>query len=239
MPDSLHERYDLDERQLVATASGELWSDALLDAVVDAAAPLLDGASWREVPDGAPSRWSQRSTAMLALAAMALRATRTVALTVRAGYAAEALGGLRRLFEAAGHAQRVAEDASGQYAKNWIYGRGKPARARVAFGPVESEPFWRFMSGESHAEFATHVNLSAAFDEERGLIHTIGPNRDPFSDSIWLWVAARHLARVLACLLKVHPQLDATDFLTAMTPIHAAEERVNAEIAERERRGTG
>ncbi len=68
---------------------------------------------------------------MLALAAMALRATRTVALTVRAGYSAEALGGLRRLLEAAGHAQRVAEDASGQYAENWINGRGKAAKARV------------------------------------------------------------------------------------------------------------
>jgi len=235
MPESLHERYDRDEQRLVATASTELWSDAMLDAVVDAAAHLLGAASWREVPEEAPPRWAQRSTAGLALAAMALRATRTVALTVRAGYAAEAVGGLRRLFEAAGHAQRVAEDASGEYAENWLRGHGKAGKPRVAFGPnAEDGPIWSLMSGQAHAEFAGYVNLCATLDDERRLVHSIGPSRDPFSDSIWLWLAARQLTRVLAGLLKVHPQLDDGDFLTAAGPIHAAEEQIEAEIAKRE-----
>ncbi len=41
MTDSLHMRYDRDERQLVTTAAEELWTDELLDAVVDVAAPIL------------------------------------------------------------------------------------------------------------------------------------------------------------------------------------------------------
>ena len=91
----------------------KLWTSPLLDLAVDAAAPILDAASWRGVPDDSPPRWSERSTAILALGAIALRGTRTVALTVRAGYSAEALSDLRRLNEAAGHAREVALDVSG------------------------------------------------------------------------------------------------------------------------------
>lgn len=116
MPETLHESYDRDERRLVATASQELWTDALVDLMVDVAAPILEGAQWRGVPKDAPPRWSERSTAMLALAAMAIRATRTCALTVRAGYVAEAQADLRRLYKVAGHGRHVAADASGQYA---------------------------------------------------------------------------------------------------------------------------
>lgn len=108
MPETLHEQYNRDERRLVATAADELWTDALVDLIVDVAWPILEGASWRGVPEDAPPRWSERSTAMLSLAAIALRATRTAALTVRAGYAAEAQSHLRRLHEAAGHAGQVA-----------------------------------------------------------------------------------------------------------------------------------
>lgn len=43
----MHERYDRDERRLVATAAQDLWTDPLLDLTVDAAAPILDRAQWR------------------------------------------------------------------------------------------------------------------------------------------------------------------------------------------------
>ena len=131
----MHERYDADERRLLDSAASELWTDALLNAIVDVAPRIYEGASWAGgSPVDAPPRWAERSTAVLALASMALRTIRTLAMTVRSGYAPEALGDLRRLIEAAGHAQRVAEDTSGQYAENWLHGRGKAGKARAAFG---------------------------------------------------------------------------------------------------------
>ena len=230
MAESLHERYDRDERRLLDTAATELPTDNLLDAVIDVASPVIGASAWDDLPADAPPRTTERYTAAGALTAMALRAARTTALTVRAGYAAEALADVRRLFEIAGHAQRVAEDPSGQYAANWLGGRGRSSRPRVAFGEPDSDPMWKLMSGQAHAQFDVYAGMSAKFDEGR-LVHQVGPQRDPLWDSIWLWYAARQLVRVLAGLLKVHPHIDQTDFLAVAERVVAAEEALVTEIA--------
>ena len=230
MPETLHERYDRDEQRLVATASDELWTDALVDLVVDVAAPILDGASWRGVPEDAPPRWSERRTAALSLAAIALRATRTVALTVRAGYGAEAQADLRRLQEAAGHARKVAADLSGQYAENWLHGRGKAGKPRTAWGSdPQADRLWELMS-YAHADFEHYASRSAVLDEDRRIIHHIGPSRDPLWDNVCLWLAARQFTAVLACVLTVRPDLDQADFLAAAEQVVAGEERLAVEL---------
>jgi len=147
MAESLHERYDRDERRLLDTAGTEIPTDDLLDAVIDVASPIIAASAWESLPDDAPPRTTERYTAAGALTAMALRTARTTALTVRAGYVAEALADVRRLFEIAGHAQSVAEDASGQYAANWLGRHGRAARPRAAFGEPDSDPMWKLMSG--------------------------------------------------------------------------------------------
>lgn len=86
----MHERYDRDERHLLDTAATEIWSDDLIDAVIVVAAPIMAASAWDGLPVDAPPRTTERFTAASALTAMALRAPRTTALTVRAGYAAEA-----------------------------------------------------------------------------------------------------------------------------------------------------
>lgn len=234
-----HERYDADERRLVASAPEDLWTDQFVDQLVDAAMPILDGANWRGVPDDAPPRWAERSTAILALAAIALRATRVTALTVRAGYGAEARPDLRRLREAAGHARGVAADQSGQYAENWLQGKGKAGKPRVAFG-VESEGLWKLFSGPAHADFRDYANASAHFDEDNRLIHRIGPQRDLLWDNVTLWLTARTLTSVLAGVIEVHPHIDEKPFLEAATPLIASEPRLEQEIAAaRPRSGPG
>jgi len=230
MAESLHERYDRDERRLLDTAGTEIPTDDLLDAVIDVASPIIAASAWESLPDDAPPRTTERYTAAGALTAMALRTARTTALTVRAGYVAEALADVRRLFEIAGHAQSVAEDASGQYAANWLGRHGRAARPRAAFGEPDSDPMWKLMSGQAHAQFDVYAGMSAKFDEGR-LVHQVGPQRDPLRDSIWLWYAARQLVRVLAGLLKVHPHIDQTDFLAVAERVVAAEEALVTEIA--------
>lgn len=234
MAESLHERYDTDERRLVQTARDELWTSEVLDAAVDIAAPILAASAWDGLPADAPPRTAERYTAASALAAMALRATRTVSLTVRAGYGVDALAGVRRLFETAGQAQRVAEDPTGQYAENWLQGRGQADKPRTAFGDPEHDPLWKMMSGQAHAQFDVHAHLSATLSGRR-LIHSVGPRRDAFWDNGLLWLAARQLIRVLACLLKVHPEIDQANFLLAAERVVHAEDRLAAELAAHER----
>jgi hypothetical protein len=229
MGESMHERYDRDERRLVETAGRELWTSELHDTVVDVAAPILDASAWNGLPADAPPRTSERYTAVAALAAMGLRIGRTVALTVRAGYAVEALGDVRRLFETAGHAQGVADDPSGVYAENWLHGRGRADKPRVAFGWPDDDPLWQLMSGEAHAQFDVHAQLTSTFHDRR-LIHSMGPGRDSFWDNGLMWLTARQLIRVLAGLLKVHPHIDQTDFLVTAERLVRTEDRLIAEL---------
>lgn len=219
----MHQRFDRDERRLLDTAATEIPTGELLDALIDITPPILAASEWNSLPTDAPPRTTERYTAASALTAMALRATRVTALTVRAGYAAEALAGVRRLFEIAGHAQRVAEDASGQYAENWLTHHGQAARPRTAFGAPDSDPLWRLMSGQAHAQFDVYARMSASFNEGR-LVHQIAPQRDSQWDRIWLLCTARQLVRVLAGLLKVHPEIEQTDFLTVAERVVAAED---------------
>ena len=230
MAESLHERYDHDERRLLDGARAEISTDELFDAVIDAAAPIVAASAWNGLPPDALPRTSERYTAAGALTAMALRTARATALTIRAGYAPEALADVRRLIEIAGHAQRVAEDASGQYAANWLEGRGRSSRPRVAFGEPDSDPMWKLMSGQAHGQFDIYASMSAKLDEGR-LVHQVGPHRDSLWDSIWLWYAARQLLRVLAGLLKVHPHIDQADFLAVGERVVAAEEELIAAMA--------
>jgi hypothetical protein len=231
MPESMHERYDRDERRLIDTAATEIATSDLLDAVIDVASPIIAASAWSALPDDVAPRTAERYTAAGALTAMALRATRTTALTVRAGYAAEALADVRRLIEIAGHAQRVADDTSGDYAANWLDRHGRAARPRVAFGEPDADPMWKLMSGQAHAQFDVYAGMSTTFDEGR-LVHQVGPRRNPLWDSIWLWYATRQLVRALASLLKVHPHIDQADFLAVGERVVAAETRLETAIAE-------
>lgn len=229
--ESMHERYDRDERRLVEDVAAELWANPLVDAIVDEAASILEGAEWEGVPDDAPPRFKERSTAILSLAAMALRGARAVTLVVRAGYAPEAHGPYRRLQEAAGHAANVAHDSPGQYAENWIHGRGKPAKPRTAFGAAaEDDPLWNLMSGQAHATFEHYVNLTAFLDGGR-IVHRIAPRRDLVWDNTFLWLTAHRLRTVLAGVLKVHPHIDQASFLAAAQLVEDGEDRLDAELS--------
>jgi hypothetical protein len=227
------EHYDADERRLVDSARDELWSVPLVDEAVDAALDLLTRMGWAEVPPGSGRGWERRSTALLALSSLSLRAMRVVALAVRAGYAPEAFASVRRLQEAAGHAVSVARDETGQYASNWLAGRGKAASPRAAFGtsPEENE-VWRLMSNLSHASFAEFTRLASEVDGDQRLVHRVGPHRSPGFDNVVLWLSGRQLVRTLAAVHIVRPDLDQQRVLAAGTAIDASTDRVARDIEE-------
>jgi hypothetical protein len=170
---------------------------------------------------------------MLALVAMALRASRSVAITVRSGYGAEAFGGLiRRVHEASGHAAKVAADATGQYATNWMVGRGKAASPRSAFGTSDADDaVWTLMSRLSHATFTEFVNFSTFLDKDRRAIHHIGPRRMPVVDDLLLWLTARQLIRTFAAAMQIRPATTPpTRFKTAADAVINSEGRLFAEL---------
>lgn len=227
----MHECYDANERHLTADAAEDLWTTELLDAAIDVVAPIMDATAWGDLPDDAPPRTSERYQAADALVALALRTSRSIALVVRAGYCFEALPSIRRLFEAAGHARRVANDLTGQYAENWIRGCGKAGSARSAFSGEDPEagPLWKLMSGQAHAQFDVHAHFTARLDERR-LLHIVSPQRNAGWDNAFLWLTARQLVSVVACLLKVHPAVDQAAFLRVVQRIDVAESRVAEEL---------
>lgn len=53
------------------------------------------------------------------------------------------------------------------------------------------------MSGHAHANFENYANRSTTLDDDRGIIHTVGPCRDPLWDNISLWLATRQFTAVL------------------------------------------
>lgn len=231
MDDRPHERYDSDERRLLEGANEELWAGPLLDAMVDVAPEIIEAVGWHGVPDNAPTGWESRSSAMLALAALGLRATRTVAIVVRAGYGAEGFGNLRRVVEAAGHAVKVAKDESGEYAANWLIRRGNASSPSRAFGTeAEQRDIWKAMSGLVHANFADFANMSSEIDGDGRLLHRVGPRRVVAMDNATLWLAGRHLARVLAAALTIRPEAAQAAFLEAGTRLDQSEERAAAEV---------
>lgn len=240
--DSLHDKYDRDERRLLDSAKTDLWADSLFDGIVDVAEEVFGSLDWKGVPAGAPAAWSNRSTAMLALGATGLRACRAAALQVRAGYGAEGFATLRRLVEAAGHAVNVAADDTGQYAANWLARRGDASSPRKAFGnEPEQQDMWKSMSGLVHVNFANFTNMASEFDDGGRLLHRVHPHRETTWDNAMLWYAGRQLARLLAAGLMLRPEASQERFLEAAGALAATEDRLAVELealgAERSRRG--
>ncbi len=95
---------------------------------------------------------------------------------------------------------------------------------------MSEDSLWSLMSGQAHADFNAYANLSATLDEARRIIHGIGPCRQPPWDNIWLWLTARQLTTVLACVLKVCAHIDQRDFLAVAEQVVTAEERLGEEL---------
>lgn len=240
--EDLHRRYDRDERRLLDTAAAELWAGELFDRAVDVAEEALGALRWNGRPVSAPASWEHRSTAMLALGATALRAARSAALQVRAGYGPEGFATLRRVVEAAGHAVKIAADDTGQYAYNWLTRRGAASSPRRAFGSErEQQDLWTGMSGLVHVNFADFTNMVSELDAEGRLLHHVSPSRATTWDNAMLWYAGYQLGRVLAAALLLRPEASQEQLLDVAKAFASTEHRLADELdaltRDRQRRG--
>jgi len=172
--------------------------------VADAATRLLHWAIERspvEATDDDPIPAAYvRAHALLYIALSGVRTTRTVMTTIRAGYEPEALPMIRKLAELRGRAQRVRKDHSGQYAREWLDGRG-PGPQRALVDPPAG--MWEGLSRMSHADArgveTFLVNPDLTNEEEINFL--VLPERDPETANGTLALAAgyaRDIAEDLA-----------------------------------------
>lgn len=230
------ERLDRDEDRLYDTASADLWASPLVDMALDAALAIFAETTWAGVPDGHPASWAERATAATTLATMATRSTRVTARQIRSGYGPEAQAGMRRMQEIAGHARRVANDESGQYAAGWIKGGKHVPKPRRAYGSSQDQRGWTLSSGMTHANFREFAGFTAKLQDDNTLINHLGPQRNVFLDNANLFLLARLHVTVIAGLLKVFPDVDSAAYLIAMQSIGDAEQRLERAIeVERQR----
>jgi len=173
-------------------------------AVADAATHVLLWALGRsavEATDHDPLPTAHaRGWALYYIGVGTVRATRTVMATIRAGYEPESLPVMRKLAELRGRAQRVQLDHSGQYARDWLDGRGgKHGKALV--DPPEG--MWEGLSSMSHADargIETYLVNPDRTDEDQ-INFFVLPQRDSDSANATLAIAAcgsRDVAEALA-----------------------------------------
>ncbi len=189
-------------------AETDLWRQAEEDlpmlSVADAATHVLFWAISRspvEATDDDPIPAAYvRAHALFYIGISTVRAARTVMATVRAGYEPEALPTMRKLAELRGRAQRVRKDHSGQYAREWLDGRG-PGPQRALVDPPKG--MWEGLSHFAHADargvetFLVNPDLTG----EEQITYFVLPERDPETANGTLAIAgasARDVAEELA-----------------------------------------
>lgn len=145
-----------------------------------------------------PASW-WRATALLYIGIHAVRTTRAAMVVIACGYTAEALAFKRIILELHSRARRVASDQSGEYARNWLDGRGgKPSKAVSGFSPSD---LWSNLSQSAHAD-PRHVENFLAISEEEGTRIVVAPERRPEVDNSTLAVFAGEVRDIAAIIVS-------------------------------------
>lgn len=131
--------FDAEERRLRDTADGVLPALATARRCTEVLSEMLQGTTVPRVEPGSepPRFWVRAATLQLA-------ARRACCVVVSSGYWPEAHGLKRRLSEVHVRAQAVAEDTSGQYARQWLEGR--PPKVGPTMSRFGSDDLWALYS---------------------------------------------------------------------------------------------
>lgn len=106
------------------------------------------------------------------MAILALRALRAAVQVLRSGYEDQSLGYQRLIDELHNRVQKVRKDTSGDYARQWLEGRGRVKGAKLA-----GQEFWEAMSGPVHAEVRAVLDWIAVTQPDGSAKVVIGPER--------------------------------------------------------------
>lgn len=113
-----------------------------------------------------------RLHALWFMAIIALRAQRAAMQALRTGYEDQAVGYQRLVDELHNRAQKVRDDASGEYAREWLNGRSLGKGAKMA-----GRDLWDFLSGPVHANVRAVLDWIAISHSEGTTSVVVGPER--------------------------------------------------------------
>ena len=137
-----------------------------------------------------------RLHALWFMAIIALRALRAAMQALRSGYEDQSVGYQRLIDELHNRAQKVRDDDSGDYARQWLDGRGLGKGAKLA-----GQDFWEFLSGPVHANARAALDWIAISQPDGSAKIVIGPERRPeVSNAALTYMASegRDIANLLA-----------------------------------------
>jgi hypothetical protein len=135
-------------------------------------------------------------TAVLQLAMLGARCASTSMMLLGTGYAFEAGGPMRRLFETTSYSRAILDDLSGERARNWLQDKYQPSLASLMkkFG-TEAErqavdPTTTSFNAASHANLRGLAALAAVGPNKKVTRLDVGPLRDAGVAEYALFMAA-------------------------------------------------
>lgn len=115
-----------------------------------------------------------RRHALWLIAIITFRALRAAMHVVSIGYEDQAIGYQRLIDEAHNRAIKIADDRSGDLAREWLAGRNHGKGAKLA-----GQDAWEFLSGPVHANVAAVHDWLAVSQPDGSARVAIGPERRP------------------------------------------------------------
>ncbi|MGH2864396.1 MAG: hypothetical protein ACRDJX_04010 [Solirubrobacteraceae bacterium] len=150
-----------------------------------------------------------RRHALWLIAIITFRALRAAIHVFSIGYEDQAIGYQRLIDEAHNRAIKIADDTSGELAREWLAGRNHGKGAKLA-----GQDAWEFLSGPVHANVAAVHDWLAVSQPDGSARVTIGPERRPeMTDPGLTFMAgeARDIAYKLATSAEIVLDLKALD----------------------------
>jgi hypothetical protein len=159
------------EEKLRLSAEADLPTLVLADSVSRLLAEIIQDISIDASEKDQGSK-ALRIHALWFMAIIALRALRAAMQALRTGYEDQAVGYQRLIDELHNRAQQLVKDESGDYARQWLKGRGLGKGARLA-----GQDFWEFMSGPVHANARAVLDWIAISQADGSTQIVVGPER--------------------------------------------------------------
>jgi hypothetical protein len=198
------------ESQLDGAVPSELAALAVADAASRVLADLIQRAP---VPPRAtaPTAEELGHQAIWFMAVTAFRAARAAIWVSRVGYEDQAVAHVRLIDELHNRAQKVREDTSGDYAREWLAGRSLGKGAKLA-----GQELWGLLSGPVHANARAVLDWLAISHDDGSTKVVLGPERRPeVANGTLVYIAGelRDIAAMLSAAAGM--PLDGLALLTA------------------------
>lgn len=204
------------EAELLASAQQDLPVLELADDVTHLLVKVAQQINI-DARDTDPRPAQLRLHALWFMAIIALRASRAAMHALSVGYEDQAVGYQRLIDELHNRTQKVRADASGEYARHWLAGRGLDKGAKLA-----GQDFWEFLSGPVHANARAVLDWLAISQEDGSTKIVLGPERRPeVANAALAYIAGegRDIASMLA--LEAGVTLDLRDLDRRIHDAHA------------------